>query len=312
MGIRGPGLPGRRARAAVAVSAVAIGMLLVSPAGPPAISAATHSSGTLYYESETSTGILMIDRLTLSAPRRSTPVVEVGNVGVFGIAVTRRYLYWSFEAAPRDQGMIMRASLTGRHVRPLVGGLAAPDSVIAVNGFVYWSDQNAIGRVSLDGSHLRRRFLVLPQERGGGVADGLASDGAHLYFSRCQAATIGRADLNGSGVIRAFISTGHNSCPQGLAVAGGHLYWTQLGSGTIGRSNLDGGYADDRWLNARSSQGPFQVVADRAHVYWTWGGVDGSPAYTARADADRSHLDLRFLTDSLYPMALSAGGTGAA
>jgi hypothetical protein len=312
MAIRGPGLHGRRARATVAVSAVAIGMLLMSPGGPSAASAPTRSPGSLFYESQTSTGILVIDRVLLSAPRRSREVVEVGNVGVFGIAIGGRHVYWSFEAGPRDQGKIMRASLDGRHVRPLVGELAAPDSVIAVKGFVYWSDRNAIGRVALDGSHLRRRFLVLPQETGGGVADGLASDGSHLYFSRCTQGTIGRADLSGSGVITAFISTGQNSCPQGLAVAGRHLYWTELGSGTIGRADLDGRNADDGWLNVRSRQGPFQVVADRAHVYWTWGGVDGSPAYTARADADGSHLDLRFLTDSLYPMALSSGATGAA
>jgi hypothetical protein len=207
--------------------------------------------------------------------------------------------------------MIMRASLNGRHVRPLVGGLAAPGSVIAVHGFVYWDDQNAIGRVALDGSHLRRRFLVLPHERGGGVADGIASDGVHLYFSRCPEGTIGRADLNGRRVVRGFLATGDNTCPQGLAVAGGHLYWTQLGSGTIGRAGLDGQGADDRWLNIRSQQGPFQIVADRVHVYWTWGGVNGSPSYTGRADADGSHLDRRFLADSLYPLALSSDQAGA-
>ncbi len=199
----------------------------------------------------------------------------------------------------------MRASLDGRHVRRLVAGLAGPDSVIAVHGYVYWNDQNAIGRVALNGSHLRRRFIALPQEQGGGVADGLASDGTHLYFSRCEDHTIGRADLNGSHVEERFISVGRRRCPQGIAFAGTHIYWTQLGSGTIGRANRDGRRVDGRWLDIHTGQGPFQVVADGAHVYWTWGGEDGTPSYTGRADADGSNLDPRFLADSLYPMALT-------
>jgi hypothetical protein len=161
--------------------------------------------------------------------------------------------------------------------------------------------------VALDGSHLRRRFIVMPAENGGGVADGLASDGAHLYFSRCQDDAIGRADLDGSHLVQQFFSIGpHQACPQGIAIAGGHVYWTQLGSGMIGRAALDGGGADSAWLDTGSgAQGPFQIVADNSHIYWTWGGAYRTPNYTGRADADGSHVQPRFLTDSLYPMALS-------
>ncbi|HWE14990.1 MAG TPA: hypothetical protein VG365_15810 [Solirubrobacteraceae bacterium] len=310
MGNPGPGLERRRIRATVAVAAAVLGMPLMFLAGPGVRSAHARSSSALYYETKTDTGALVIDKLELSAPRANTEVVAVGNAGVFGIAVGGRYLYWSIEMGPHDRGAIMRASLTGRRVRRLVGGLNAPDSVIAVNGFVYWNDQNAIGRVALDGSHLQRHFIVLPQELGGGVADGLASDGTHLYFSRCAEDTIGRARLDGSQVVTGFIWTGRHSCPQGLALAVRHVYWTQLGSGTIGRAGLDGRRADRRWLNIRSRQGPFQLAADSAHVYWTWGGVDGSPAYTGRVGADRAHLDLRYLADSLYPLALAGGAAG--
>jgi hypothetical protein len=264
----------------------------------------------LYYEAETRAGRLALDRLSLSGPRTSTEVVEVGNVNLFGIAVDPPYLFWSFQAGPRNRGAIMRASLSGRHVRRLVGALAAPASVIAVGGYLYWSDQDAIGRVALDGSHLRRRFIVLPREAGAGVADGLASDGVHLYFSRCEDHTIGRVDLNGGRLAAGFLPLGHASCPQGIAVAAGRLYWTELGFGTIGRALVNGRDVNRRWLNIRSDQGPFQVVADSAHVYWSWGGIDGFPSYTGRADADGSHLDRRFLPGSLYPMALSGGVAG--
>ncbi|MGO9955553.1 MAG: hypothetical protein ACLP50_06150 [Solirubrobacteraceae bacterium] len=309
MGSRRSGLAVRLVRSAVTVSARGAGTLALVLAGLPASPAVARSSSALYYETATSTGTLAIDKLNLSGPDTSTQVVSVGKVSLFGIAVGGRYVYWSTEAGPRDRGAIMRASLDGRHVRRLVAGLASAESVIAVHGYVYWNDQNAIGRVALNGSHLRRRFIDLPQEDGGGVADGLASDGTHLYFSRCQDHTIGRADLNGSHVEERFISVGRRTCPQGIAVAGTHIYWTQLGSGTIGRANRDGRRVDGRWLDIHTGQGPFQVVADSAHVYWTWGGEDGTPSYTGRADADRSNLDPRFLADSLYPMDLTGLAT---
>jgi hypothetical protein len=279
-------------------------MLLLLLAGLWASSAFARSSSALFYETGTSPATLAIDKLNLSAPNVGTQVVKVGNVSVFGIALGGSYIYWSTESGPSDRGAIMRASLNGEHVRRLVAGLTSPDSVIAVRGYVYWNDQDAIGRVALDGSHLQRHFIDLAQENGGGVADGLASDGTHLYFSRCENSTIGRADLDGNHIEEGFISLGGKSCPQGLAVGGTHIYWTQLGSETIGRARLDGRDADGRWLNIHSDQGPFQVVADSVYVYWTWGGEAGSPSYTGRADADRSDLDRRFLAGSLYPMVL--------
>jgi hypothetical protein len=166
---------------------------------------------------------------------------------------------------------------------------------IAVGGrSIYWSTQSG-----------PRDRVRLPAEAGGGVADGLTSDGRHLYFSRCPDNTIGRVDLNGSHVHQRFISVGRRSCPQGLAAAGGHIFWTELGQGIIGRASLDGRGVKPRWLNIDSRQGPFQVAVGGGHVYWTWGGENGSPSYTGRATVNRSHQDRRFLPDSMYPMALA-------
>jgi hypothetical protein len=289
----------------VAAAPVLAGLLAVLFAGLFAPAALARSSSAMYYETETRAGALAIDRLDLTGARSITQVVALGDVNVFGIAVAGSYVYWSTEAGPRDRGAIMRATLNGQDVRRLVGGLSDTASLIAVHGYLYWSDQNAIGRMALDGSHVRRRFIVLPQEAGGGVADGLASDGAHLYFTRCVDDTIGRAGLNGGHIDLRFISLGANSCPQGISVAARHLYWTELPSGTIGRATLNGQGVSGGWLRIHSSQGPFQVVADGTHVYWSWGGVAGSPSYTGRADANGTHLDPRFLSDSLYPMALT-------
>jgi hypothetical protein len=289
-----------------AAAPILAGLIATLFAGPWVPAAHARPASGLYYETETTSGQLAIDRLNLSGARSITQVVQLGHdVNVFAIALAGPYVYWSTEAGPSDRGTIMRATLDGQNVRPLVAGLPAPASVIAVRGFVYWSDQNAIGRMALDGSHVRRRFIVLPQQQGGGVADGLASDGTHLYFTRCSDDTIGRARLNGQHIDLRFISLGLKSCPQGISAAGRHLYWTELGSGTIGRATLNGHDVDGRWLHIHSNQGPFQITADSAHVYWTWGDVPGSTPYTGRADANGTHIDPRFLPDSLYPMALA-------
>lgn len=305
MGATGLAATVRDSRLRVVAAGVVMVVLALLFVGPWLPAAHARSSSALYYETETRAGQVAIDRLNLSGARSITQVVELGEVNVFAIALTGSYVYWSTEAGPSDRGAIMRATLHGQDVRQLVGGLPAPASVIAVRGFVYWDDRNAIGRMAPDGSHVRRRFIVLPQEHGGGVADGLASDGSHLYFTRCSDDTIGRAGLNGGHVDLRFITLGPQSCPQGISVAGGHIYWTELGSGTIGRAALNGQGVDGGWLDIGSTQGPFQVAADNAHVYWTWGGVAGSPAYTGRADANGTHFDPRFLADSLYPMALA-------
>jgi len=253
-----------------AAAPILAGLIALLLAGPWVPAAHARSASGLYYETETRAGQLAIDRLNLSGARSITQVVELGDANVFGIAVAGSYVYWSTEAGPSDRGAIMRATLDGQNVRRLVSGLPAPASVMAVRGFVYWSDQNAIGRMAPDGSHVRRRFIALPQEQGGGVADGLASDGTHLYFTRCTDDTIGRAGLNGRHIDPRFISLGPKSCPQGISVGGRHLYWTELGSGTIGRATLNGHDVDGRWLDIHTNQ-----------------------------------IDPRFLPDSLYPMALA-------
>jgi len=295
-------------------SGVVVAGLVILAAVAPAAAAGASTAGSssrpqaaaaLYYEAETTGGADAIDRLSLVGTPTVTQVVAVGHTNMFGLAVAGGFVYWTTETAPSGRGAIWRAPLAGGPPRRLVAGLSQPASLVAAHGELYWDDETAIGRVALGGGRADRRFLVLPEETGGGVADGLATDGRYLYFSRCEDDTIGRVHLNGTGIDQSLITIANRSCAQGLAVGGGHLYWTELGMGTIGRANLDGTHANLRWLSVRSDQGPFQIATDGVHVYWTWGGVAGSPSYTGRANANGSHLDRRFLTNSLFPMALT-------
>src|ERR1700691_147753 len=117
-----------------------------------------------------------------SAPQR---VVKVGEVSVTGIAISGNRLFWVTQ--DDESGSLNYVTLNGAAVaHTLVWHLSFSTGLVAANGWLYWADQNAIGRVRPNGAQLTRRFVVPPQESGGGIAEGLATDGQHLFFSRCQ------------------------------------------------------------------------------------------------------------------------------
>ena len=86
-----------------------------------------------------------------------------------------------------------------------------------------------------------------------------------MSTGRAVPGSIGRANLDGTGVDERFIS-GLNF-PIAVAVDAAHVYWTDPNNGgTIGRANLDGTGVDPSFISA---PGPIDGVAvDAAHVYW--------------------------------------------
>jgi hypothetical protein len=108
---------------------------------------------------------------------------------------------------------------------------------------------------------------------------------AHVYWSTPLGGSIGRANLDGTGVDPNFITRARH--PQNLAVAGAHLYWAN-NVGSIGRSNLDGSGPDPGFLPARY---PFGLAADAHHIYW----VDLMTDTIARANLDGTGVDLNFI-----------------
>jgi len=243
------------------------------------------STGGLYYVAG---GYIM--RVPVSGGK-SERVVRVGDVSVTGIAIADGRLFWVTLTGADDS--LSYVGLKGApHAHTLVGGLPFPIGLVAADGWLYWADQNAIGRVRPNGTQLSRQFIKLPQQTGGGVADGLATDGQHLFFSRCQDDEIGRVNSGGGGL--AFIKLPKSSCPQGLAVGGGDLYWAEIG-GYVGHATLQGTQIVSKWLNIHNGQGPFNLAADDVDLYWDWGGVAGSPVHVGRARVSGRVSDRSFL-----------------
>jgi hypothetical protein len=99
--------------------------------------------------------------------------------------------------------------------------------------------------------------------------------------------TIGRANLDGTGVNRRFITGVTNGC--GIAVVGGHIYWTNSGfadsrhvRNAIGRANLDGTGVNQRFI--RTVGGPCGLAVYHGHIYW--GQSRGASHTRARRRSD--------------------------
>jgi hypothetical protein len=271
-----------RVRAAVAVLVTAI-VAVITPAAH-----ASAAPGELYYINGTE---IMRVPVTGGPPQ---PVVNAGSDSVTGMAIGDGRLFWVNEISA-DQPISYITLNDPAQVHTLITGLNFPDGLVAAGGWLYYVDQNAVGRVRFNGTGLSRRFISLPHEPGGEVADGLAANGSYLYFSRCQNDEIGRVALSGAGLDLAFITLPRYSCPQQLTVGNTHIYWTELG-GHIGRATLTGQGASGTWLNIRENQGPFNVAADDTSVYWDWGGAAGSPMYVGTAAANGTGVRTHFLT----------------
>ena len=166
--------------------------------------------------------------------------------------------------------------------------------------FIYWtgdggSFSGAIGRANNSGIGVQGKFL------SGHYPEGIAIDGAHIYWANFGSASIARANLDGSAVNQSFIVTSPHR-PEGVAVDGGHVYWTNEDNGpgtTIGRANLDGTGVNENFITGLLH--PLDVVVDSAYIYWTAGSAIG------RANLDGSGVNQTFIpfydpsSDTYYP-----------
>lgn len=185
-------------------------------------------------------GAFGIGRVNLEGP--ATPQTIVGGLQrPCGIALDGTHLYW----ANREAGTIGRANLDGSEPNPtFISGLNGPCNVAVGNGRLYWLGWSGIGRANLDGSEPEPGFVgtvggcglavdssyvywgeygsmgrvrINGSERqpgfitGVGGVSAIALDAGHLYWADqpegMSYASVGRANLDGSGALRSWIST---------------------------------------------------------------------------------------------------------
>ena len=127
----------------------------------------------------------------------------------------------------------------------------------------------------------------------GGNPCGIAVDAAHVYWANINDGTIGRANLDGSGVNQSFVVGANLPC--GVAVDAGHLYWSNGLSDTIGRANLDGTGVDQSFIGGANL--PCGVAVDAGHLYW----ANGLSETIGRANLDGSRADQVFIDGANRP-----------
>jgi sugar lactone lactonase YvrE len=116
---------------------------------------------------------------------------------------------------------------------------------------------------------------------------------AHVYWTNNADTTIGRANLDGTGVNQSLVSGGSNPC--GVAVDGAHIYWADANGGSIGRANLDGSGVNTDFIDGTNT--PCGIAVDGAHVYW---GSTGEETI-GRANLDGSEATEGFITEAGAP-----------
>ena len=238
------------------------------------------------------------------------------------------FVYWTNNSGTT----IGRADLDGTGVdQSFIGGASNPCGVAVDPAHLYWANNvpsGTIGRADLDGTGANQSFIT-----GASIPCGVAVDAAHLYWANLddgrsgaptstargwtkasspaptslrsggrrsapllgqrRRRTIGRADLDGTGVDQNFV--GGAILPCGAAVDAAHLYWADGLSDTIGRAGLDGTGADQAFIDGANS--PCGVALDGAHLYWANGGDDT----IGRAGLDGTGVNQGFIAGASGP-----------
>ncbi len=121
-----------------------------------------------------------------------------------------------------------------------------------------------------------------------------------IYWANEGSGTIGRANLDGTGVNQSFIAGG--SGITGVVVDGQHIYWTNQGSGTIGRANLNGTGVNQSFITGGNE--PFGVAVDGEHIYW---GNYGNGTI-GEANLDGTGVNQSFISGASNPLGLAIDG----
>jgi hypothetical protein len=115
--------------------------------------------------------------------------------------------------------------------------------------------------------------------------------------------TIGRADLDGSGVNHSFASGASN--PAAIAIDGNYIYWANDGTSSIGRANLNGSDPEPDWIPGLSESAA-GIAVDGSYIYWTDGEEYIGRATLGGADVDPTFINIGFDT-SPTGLAVQAG-----
>jgi hypothetical protein len=300
---------GVRSRTALVGALALLAALLVLP-----LALAPSAEAYVYWTNSTATGGT-IGRSELDGSDVN-PRFIAGAGNPVGLALDAKQFYWT----DYHRDGIRRANLDATGVEQSFISAFNPKGVAVDAEHLYWTwseceggcattaAAGGIGRANLDGKGVEQSFIGGVNPIAGDGSGYVAVDAQHIYWigTFCEGKgtcsgdgtdrpvfAIGRANLNGTGVDRSFIVTGHTVTrpttggsgtvtyptgvfATGLAVDGEHIYWTgrvqdPCCGATLGRANLDGTGVDQSFIGGPCCLYPPSwtgVAVDDAHIYW--------------------------------------------
>ena len=163
---------------------------------------------------------------------------------------------------------------------------------------------NSIGRANLDGTGVEPSFITGAgppvRNRGRRQAHLLGEpSGQRLAATGVATGSIGRANLNGTGVDPSFIANVEFDTRGPSRSTARHIYWYESNESQIARAKLDGTHVDHRFLSRRRDR----LLAWRS----TPGTSTGqSPWHSiGRANLDGTHVHNRFITKADVPQGVA-------
>ena len=188
------------------------------------------------------------------------PELIKGVLSGAGIALDDTYVYW-VNAGPETVG---RARLDGSDAVQnwfIVPGSTGVSAVTVAGAYLYWTgdDDGYIGRVRLDNVAVYDAQLI----NTGGRPNGVAIDGADIYWTDLETNKLGHATLNGtgppSGVDTAYFPLA--SRPIGVDVGNGYVYWANTATGAIARATPDRNLIQQDFLSGVNASNDVAVDA---------------------------------------------------
>ena len=216
------------------------------------------------------------------------------------LAVSGNHLYWASSGNVK-RGSIGRSRLDGTRANPAyLPGIRSPLGLAVSDSYLYWSHGSKISRAKLGKGAARNVSANFISGLPSGTTS-LVVDSQHIYWigsSTSGLATIGRANLDGSGVDSDFIAADANIT--GLAIDSDHLYWSRTDSKTttIVRSDLAGGNITDL-VTGLPKHLYMGIGVNSKYIYWTAPGLwSGLKSVMGRANLDGSSPVQQFLSGS--------------
>ncbi|MCW3016124.1 MAG: hypothetical protein JWO02_3216 [Solirubrobacterales bacterium] len=242
------------------------------------------SSAGLMWANNTSPSTIGFANADGTSPNQSLVTGLPNTRGTFSDG---RYLWWA-----SDNGAIGRSDRDGSNViASFVTGAGSFIPGMTSDGtYLYWGDRNSnrIGRIALNAaSGTSPTFIVT----GASAPYGVTVSGTHIYWTQ-QNSSVGRANLDGTGVNNSFLSSFSQSV--GITADSSNLWIGDASTQQIFRVGLDasGNTTGSPTVIVSGTSRPFSMKTDGTFIYWSNQG-GGS---VGRAALDGSGANQSFIT----------------